>query len=270
MNEKIEAAKKKAYLVIGVISKDTCAVAKQIQANLEFETTGRFDRISEQDLTSEYVEGRGYHPLCLKEWSLPVRNDIIIHMLEKTESAANNSQVSGLIIDGAFALDEEVKKIYIEILEEQGYEVVIVPVHSDIMGLMMYGVSTGNSLKSLYSMWKMYNHQFTRTYKPLEELPTAILVDENITDPILIEIIQSLGDKHRIIVLAKRTGILYPFGVNHVMVGPDKFDIFWTKIAYHFNVKLVMESDPDATHEWHKINVPVMSLSSQFALEKTI
>lgn len=272
MNEEnaVEVVKKKAHLIIGVISRDTRAVSNQIQAKLEFETEGRFDRISEQDLTYEYVEGKGYSPLCLKEWLEPIKNKIIIRLLEKTEAAVGNNHVNGVIIDGSFALDADVRKVYTEILEEQGYEVIVIPVHSDMMSIILYGWSSGTSLKLLYSLWKKYNQQFARTYEPKEDLPTAIIVDENVDSPILIEIIQSLSDKNRIIILSKSNGIRYPFDVNHVMVGPDKIDIFWTKIAYHFNVKLVIDNDPHFVHRWHQIDVPVISLTSQYALERNL
>lgn len=265
-----EVIKKRAYLVIGVIPKDTRSVAQHIQVNLEFESDGRVDRISEQDLVSEYVEGKGYHPLCMREWLEPIKNKIIIQLLEKTESASKNTHVLGVIIDGAFALDVDVRKAYTEILEEQGYEVSVVPVESDLVSIFFYGWTSGANLKSLYGLWKKYNQQFTRTYVPMEDKPTAIVVDEKIDDPILVEIIQSLSKKHKIIVLSKelRFGTEYPFDVNHVMVGTEKIYVFWTKIVNHFNVKLVIDNDPDWVHRWHKIDVPVIGLTSQFALER--
>lgn len=266
----VEIVKKKAHLIIGVIPKDTRSVAQHIQANLEFETNGRIVRISEQDLICEYVEGKGYHPLCLKEWLEPIKNKIIVHLLEKTEAGMNDVHVDGIIIDGSFALDIEVRKTYTEILEEQGYEVVVIPVSSNMMSIISYGWTSGTSLKSLYLLWKKYNQQFRRTYVPIEDAPMAIVVDENVDSPILIEIIQSLSDKNRIIVLSGRSGIRYPFDVNHVMVGSDKIDVFWTKIANHFNVKLVIDNDPNSVHRWHQIDVPVISLTSQFALEKNL
>ena len=101
-------------------------------------------------------------------------------------------------------------------------------------------------------------------------MPSAIVVDENVVEPILIEIIQSLSDKNRIIVIAKNQGNNYPFDNVHVMVGDDKIDVFWTKIAYHFNVKLIIDNDPNSVHRWHQIDVPVISLTSQYALEKNL
>jgi hypothetical protein len=268
----VEVVKKKAYLVVGVIPKDTRAVAQHIQVNLEYETHGRIDRISEQDLICEYVEGKGYHPLCKREWLEPIKNKIIISLLEKTESVIKNEHVQGVIVDGSFALDVDVRQAYTEILEDQGYEVVVVPVQSDMVSIFFYGWSSGTSLKSLYTLWKKYNHQFTRTYVPMEDQPTAIVVDENVTDPIFIEIIQSLSKKNKIIVLSKelRFGVEHPFDVHYVMVGPNKIDVFWTKIANHFKVKLVIDNDPNAVHRWHQIDVPVISLTSQFALERNL
>ena len=268
--DEVEVIKKKAYLIIGVLPRDTRAVAQQIQVNLEFETEMSVNHVSEQDMVSEYVFNKGYHPLCLKEWLEPIKNKVIIHLLEKTESAIKSDYIHGVIIDGSFALDAEVRKAYSEILEEQGYEVVVIPVQSDMLSIISYGLATGTSLKSLYSLWKKYNQQFTRTYEPMEDMSTAIVVDENVSDPILIEIIQSLAKKNQIIVISKKLqyGGEYPFVVNHVMIGDNKIDVFWTKIAYHFNVKLVIESNADDLHKWHKISVPVISLTSQFALEK--
>lgn len=66
VDTEVEAVKKKAYLIIGVIPRDTRAVAKQIQAKLEFETNDMVNLISEQDLVYDYVSDKGYHPLCLK------------------------------------------------------------------------------------------------------------------------------------------------------------------------------------------------------------
>jgi hypothetical protein len=269
-NYEVEIIKKKAYLIIGVIPRDTRAVAQQIQARLEYETKGRIDHVSEQDMMYEYVSVKGYHPLCLKEWLDPIKNKVIIHLLDKTEYAFGNEYIHGVIIDGSFALDAEVRKVYSEILEEQGYEVVVVPVQSDMLSIISYGLATGTSLKSLYSLWKKYNQQFSRTYEPMVDMPPAIVVDEDVSDPILIEIIQSMAKKNQIIVISKKLqyGGEYPFVVNHVMIGDNKIDVFWTKIAYHFNVKLVIESNADDLHKWHKISVPVIGLTSQFALEK--
>lgn len=272
MNEEteVESIKKKLYLVIGVIPKDISSVALHIQANLEFETNKRIVRISEQEMIYDYAEKMGYHPLCLKEWLEPIKNKIIIRLLERTEAAILDNHVSCSIVDGSFALDIDVRKAYIEILEEQGYEVVVVPVASTMMSIISYGWSSGVNLKSLYLLWKKYNQQFSRTYEPLVDMPSAIVVDENVVEPILIEIIQSLSDKNRIIVIAKNQGNKYPFDTNHVMVGDDKIDVFWTKLAYHFNVKLIVDNDPNSVHRWHQIDVPVISLTSQYALEKNL
>lgn len=270
MSEEVTVVKKKAYLVLGVIPKDTRAVSQQIRANLEFETNGRVDHMSESDLVAEYVEGKGYHPLCLREWLVPIKNKVIIHLLEKTEAAFQNTHVNSVIIDGSFALDNDVRKAYTEILEEQGYEVVVIPVSSDMMSIWFYGYHSGISLKSLYELWKKYNQQFSRTYEPLEDMPTAIIVDENVIEPILVDIIQSLSKKNKIIVLSKKDGVEYPFDVDYVMVYRSKIDTFWAKIAYHFNVKLVIDNDPNSVHEWHKINMPVIGLCNQYALEKNV
>lgn len=265
-----EDVKKKVYLVVGILPRDTRSVAQKIQINLEYETGKLFTRLSEQDLTYEYVEKNGLHPLCLKEWLEPIRNKIIISLLGKTESAIGNQHVLGVVIDGSFALDPEVRKAYTDILEEQGFEVVVVPVQSSFMSIIHEGWTAGTNLKSLYSMWKKYNQQFSRTYEPMEDKPTAILVDDSIDSPILIEMIQALSNKHQIIVLTKNKDTGYPFEVNRVMIGHDKIDIFWSKIAYHFNVKLVIDNDPNSVHRWHQIDVPVISLTSQYALEKNI
>lgn len=270
VEDSLEEVKKKAYLVIGILPRDTKSVAQRIQVNLEYETRKLISHLSEQDLTYEYVEKNGMHPLCLKEWLEPIRNKIIISLLEKTESAIGNQNVMGAVIDGSFALDPEVRKAYTDILEGQGFEVIVVPVKSSFMNLIQEGWTAGTNLKSLYSMWKKYNQQFSRIYEPIEDLPTAILVDDTIDSPILIEMIQALSNKHQIIVLTKNKDAGYPFKVNQVMVGHDKIDIFWSKIAYHFNVKLVIDNDPNSVHRWHQIDVPVISLTSQFALEKNL
>lgn len=266
----VEEVKKKVYLVIGILPRDTRSVAQKIQINLEYETGKLFNRLSEQDLTYEYVESNGLHPLCLKEWLEPIRNKIIISLLGKTESAIGNQHVLGVVIDGSFALDPEVRKAYTDILEEQGFEVVVVPVQSSFMSLIHEGWAAGTNLKSLYSMWKKYNQQFSRTYEPMEDKPTAILVDDSIDSPILIEMIQAMSNKHQIIVLTKNKDTGYPFKVDRVMIGHDKIDIFWSNIAYHFNVKLVIDNDPNSVHRWHQIDVPVISLTSQYALEKNL
>lgn len=267
MNEEI---KKKVFLVIGILPRDIQSVAQKIQINLEYETGKQFTRISEKDLTYDYIENRGFHPLCLKEWLEPIKNDIIISLLEKTEKMIGNQNALGVIIDGSFALDPDVRKAYIEILEDQGLEVTIVPVYSDFTSIIEEGWASGMSLKSLYSMWKKYNQQFSRIYQPMEDQPMAILVDESIDQPILIKIIHSLSDTHQVIVLAKNDAVKCPFEVDRVMVGHNKIDIFWSKIAYHFNVKLVIDNDPDSVHQWHRIDVPVISLTSQYALEKKL
>ncbi len=266
----VEEVKKKVYLVVGVLPRDIRSVAQKIQINLEYETGKLFTRLSEQDLTYEYVEKNGLHPLCLKEWLEPIRNEIIISLLGKTENAIGNQNVLGVVIEGSFALDPDVRKAYIDILEEQGFEVVVVPVQSNFMSIIHEGWSMGTNLKSLYSMWKKYNQQFSRTYEPMEDKPTAILVDDSIDSPILIEMIQALSSKHQIIVLTKNKDTGYPFKVNRVMIGHDKIDIFWSKIAHHFNVKLVIDNDPNSVQKWHQIDVPVISLTSQYALEKNI
>lgn len=269
VNNEFEVVKK-AYLVIGILPRDVRAVAQQIQINHEHETGKLFIGISEQDLTYDYVEKKGLHPLCLKEWLEPIKNDIIVSLLEKTEKVIGNTHALGTIIDGSFALDPDVRKAYTDILEEQGFEVAVVPVQSNFMSIVLNGWSSGTSLKSLYSMWKQYNHQFSRTYEPMKDMPAAILVDGNIDDPIFIEIIQSLCEKNQIIVLSNRTGVIYPFHVDFVIGGVDKIDTFWSKIAYHFNVKLVIDNDPNSVHQWHQIDVPVVSLTSQYALERNL
>ena len=269
-NTEVEVVKKKAYLVVGVIPKDTRSVAKHLQVNLEYETSMRIDVVSEQDLIYNYVDNKRFDPLCRKEWLEPIKNDIIISLLEKTESVLDNNHVSGVIIEGSFALDIDVRKTYTEILEEQGYEVIVSPVQSDMMSIVFYGWSSGTSLKSLFQLWKKYNHQFSRTYEPSEGLPTAIVVDENVTEPILGEIIQSLSSKHKILLISisPNQDAQHDFNVDKVLSGTDKIDVFWTKIVNHYNVKLVIDNDPDSVQRWHKIDVPVISLANQFALER--
>lgn len=266
-----EEVKKKVYLVVGILPKDTRAVAQGIQINLEHETGKLFNHISEQDLSYEYVEKNGLHPLCLKEWLEPIKNKVIISLLEKTENVIGNQHVLGVIIDGSFALDPGVRKTYIDILEEQGFEVDVMPVQSNFMSVIHEGWTAGTNLKSLYSMWKKYNQQFSRTYEPMEDMPTAILVDDSIDSPILIEMIRCLSKEHKIIVLTTdKQRKDYPFGSYHIMLYEDKLDTFWSKIAYHFNVKLVIDNDPNSVQKWHQIDVPVISLTSQYALEKNL
>lgn len=260
--------KKKANLVVGVIPKDTRAVAKHLQVNLEYETSLRIDMFSEQDLIDDYVDSKGFHPLCRKEWLAPIKNDIIISLLNKTESAIDNHRVNGVIIEGSFALDLDVRKAYTEILEEQGFEVVVVPVHCDMISVFLYGWSSGTNIRSLFQLWMNYNSQFSRTYVPSEDLPTAIVVDEDVSDPILCEIIKSLSSKHQILLISKNLnpGLQHDFNVDQVLIGTDKVGVFWSKIANYYNVKLVIDNDPDSVQRWHQINVPVISLSNQFAL----
>lgn len=63
---------------------------------------------------------------------------------------------------------------------------------------------------------------------------------------------------------------MYAFKLDKTFVGISKIDQFWSKIAYHYNMKLVIDDDANSVFEWQKINVPVISLTSQFSLEKPL
>lgn len=269
MQDEIEIfEKKKAYLVFGVISKDTCSIAQQIQANKEFETSGYFVHLSEKDVVDSFIDTNNFHPLCSREWFAPIKNKVIINLLEKTENASTDSRVTGIVIDGSFAVNEEVRKNYAEILQEQGYDLEIVPVHSSLIDIFFYGYSTGLKISVLYSLWKQMNKQFSRTYEPKTELPDAVVVCGNIKEPILLEIISSLSANNLILAIDSERNRDYAFKLDKAFIGIPKKDQFWSKIAYHYNVKLVIDNDSVSVCEWHKIDVPVISLTSHFNLEK--
>ena len=274
-----EPVKKKAFLVVGVTVRDTTSTAKHIQAKEEFEAGGRWEHIREDQFIYEYIEKNHLHPLCATEWFAPIKNQIIVKLLSQTENVIKNDRINGLIISGQFLLDEEIRKDYTDILTEQGFEINIVPVDCDWMSVMRDGYDTGKNIKELYRLWKLFNDQFSRTYHSLPETPEAILIEGNALKEMdkgydtLFSMFSAMPDrKYKIIVLANKGDKIpeAPFTPDVVFEYTDKIDTFWRHIAYNYNVKLVVETNATDTFHWHRLNVPVISLTNQFALEKTL
>lgn len=270
--------KKCAFLILGVTNRDTKALAKQVLALMEHDTGGRCVRLSEEGLIYDYVNTENLHPLCRKEWLKPTKNKVIVDLLEKTEKYVEDSYVLGIVIDGPFLVDKETRLEVSGILEEQGYDVQVAGATSRWISVMLEGYNRGENIKSLFDTWMSFNEQFSRTYYPDQSLPKAVIVDigflKNSDQPgyaTAIQMLSSLQESHQIIVLADEdtdTPNVPGIKIDKRFEGESKLDIFWSKLAYHYDVTMVLEGSAHDAFEWNRIGVPCMSLVCQLALEK--
>lgn len=271
--------KKKAYLVLGITNRDTKSGASALQARLEYETNMRWDHFSEEALIFEFVEKNGLHPLCRNEWLKPIRNNIIVDLFEKLESVLTDEHSGGVILSGPFLVNQETRKDIQDILEEDGFEVEVIPISSSLMSILINGYQTGENTNDLFWLWKMFNEQFSRTYIPNLSLPKAVVIDsgflKNNSLPgydTVIKMVAGLQDECAIIVmdLDGDTPEVNEIKFAQVLIGKSKKDLFWSKLAYHFNVLMVLEGSANDVIYWHQINVPCISLVCQLALEKIV
>lgn len=275
-----EMPKKKAYLVLGVTNRDTMAGAATLLARLEYETGARWDHFAEEKVICDFVEKKGLHPLCRKEWLKPIKNSVIVDLLDKCEKALLDGHSAGVIISGPFLVDKDTRKDVQDILESEGFEVEVTPISSRLMRVMANGYQTGDDTNSLFWVWKMFNEQFGRTYKPDLSLPKAVIVDNGfLKDKSMpgyataIKMLASLQDECAIVVMAGSDDIVPDIeGIKFakVLKGGSKAGMFWSNMVYHYNVVMALEGNANDVIRWHQINVPCMSLICQLALERIV
>jgi hypothetical protein len=259
---------KKAVVIISLSPNDARWVMQQMQAQLEADGSS-WKCINEADVVEKYVAERSFHPLCKTAWIRPIKDSCAIELLNLTESSFNNPKVAGVIIACSFAIDEEVRKAYCEILTEQGFEVTLKIIETSWMRLMRECYDKGGNLYDVAKMWESYNQAFVRQYVPDKTLPSAFIVSKDYenTNPaisLMIDTLTQLGFKA--ITLEDMAGVGKKDQPEHLI----KIDTFWRKVANYYNVQLVIETDAVTQHRWRMIGVPVISLENPFALKFTI
>ena len=266
---------KRAYLVTSVLENDAKSSAENLLAKLDkTNMAGRFALLNEDLIVYDYVEQNGMHPLCRTEWLKPIRNNVIVSLLHKTEKYFNDLTVNGIIISGQFILDQEVKDAYIEILNGQGYDVTVMPIYSSWLRIMMTGFDTNQDLKRLYSLWKKFCQQYGRIYHPDTSQPKAIVIDSKIVSDSnnteydsIIEMINNYKNSGYVIICFDGMG-LNPscVAVDSLFAycdSKEKIDIFWSNLAYHYNVKLVIEKSMLDAFVWEQANIPCINFAGQ-------
>jgi hypothetical protein len=261
------------------------------------DTTGMLWKIvSEKEDLERFVKTHNYDALCLTEWLAPIRNDVIVNLLSKTKKEIDNNFISGVIVCGQFALDEDVRKVYVDILTEQGYEVELYPVVSSWGSLLTDCLIYRTSIKRALKNWVLFTKQFSRQYAPPDTAQTkAVVVSPEIATRkdipgtfelvVMLEALQAQGYAILVIDLSKDTeGIKKAFetiGFPKVQVIEPrhsdakislsvKQDVFWTAIANYYDVKLVIEHDAVSIPKWRDIGLPVISLTNIFDVEYLI
>jgi hypothetical protein len=159
---------KTAILVIGCSEKDTLETARRIQIEQEEKTKEVWHIISERQVLEDYIKEFDYNALCMNSWFEPIKNPVIINLLNESERVIQNGYVGGVIICGQFAIDEDVRKAYMEILEEQGYTVEIHPVMTSWVSLLSECLFRGTPIKRALEYWTKFTKQITRQYAPPE------------------------------------------------------------------------------------------------------
>lgn len=269
---------KKVYLVIGMIPESIKSVWDQLNTNMQ---SSKWIIIEEQEIIKDYVNAHDYHPLCFDEWLSPIKNNVIVSLLNKTEDAFTDDNIEGIAILGQFCIDNEIKETYCSILEEQGYEVSILPVKNYWLDVLTYGMKNNISLSYLYDQWVFFNQQYIRVYHPVQEAPKAIIIEGKVLskyykgkDELLLMATSLLDKEYKLVIFIdsndNKEDILsvLPFEPNQVVIYTNKHDSFWSKMCYHYNIKMVFESNPNDVLWWQNIGIPVISLRSHFALEE--
>lgn len=285
---------KKAILVFGCSEKAITEQAKMFQIRYE-DSTGLIWRfVSEKDVLESYVNTHNYGALCLSEWLAPIKNDVIVSLLAKTEKEITNIYVGGVIICGQFALDEEVRKAYIEILTEQGYEVELCPVNSSWGSLLTDCLIRRTSIRRVLKNWTLFTKQFSRQYSPpadskakavvvspeiatkkdipgtfeitvmlkaLQEQGYAILVINGTeTNEYTKESFKEIGFPEAQVISSRNTD-------SKNMISIVKLNTFWSAVANYYDVRLVIEHDAATIPKWRDIGLPVISLTNTFDVE---
>ena len=277
---------KKAIIVIGVSYQLMC---KNAQMLFDSHDSSSF-YIDEKEYICKYVENNNYHKLCQDVWLEPIKNKIVIELLNKTEEIFNDQLINCVVISSQFCLNKEVKEIYVSILKDQGYEVEIVPITSTWLNIIKDAIDFNIPLKEVINYWNQFNAQFSRTYEPDTYMPKAILVDTKI-------LLQDSNGYQELTLMIKslsKNGYKILFFVrkekqekieelikslcfddkeiflisNSKYESIEKKEIFWSKLVYHYNVTLIFEINADCVFYWRKISAPVISLCNEFALEK--
>lgn len=290
---------KKALLVFGCSERDTLEYAKKLQVEREENSNTIWRIVSEQSVLQDYVKDYDYNDLCLKEWMNPIKNAVIVSLLHRTEREINNRLVKGVIVCGQFALDEDVRQAYQEILVEQGYEVELFPIMTMWVSLLNECLTNRTSVRKALKNWRSYSRQFTRQYTPFcEKQQKAVVVSSELATKkdipgtfeivVMLEALYARGyailviDTSRDVVAIKEAfknigfptaEVFYPNSETWGNIWFDeakanfKISLFWTAIANYYDVKLVVEHSALAIPKWRDIGLPVISLTDIFDVE---
>jgi hypothetical protein len=259
---------KKAILIISLSPNDARWAMQQMQAQLEADGSN-WKCINEADVVEKYVSERSWNPLCKTAWVRPIKDECAIELFNLTEASFNNTRVSGIIITCSFAIDDNIRKTYCEILTEQGFEVTLKIIETSWMSLMRESYDKGGNLYDVAKMWEVYNQAFVRQYVPDKSFPPAFIVSKDYenTNPAISLMIDTL------IQMGVKAITLEDMFSEDDIVKPKhlvKIDTFWRKVANYYHVQLVIETDAVTQHRWRTIGVPVISLENPFALRYNI
>lgn len=257
---------KRAFLIIGLSEKDVRGLAKQKQACLEWNGE-RWNIILESEIVSDHIKLNQMHPLCATAWLEPIRSACIVDLLIESEKLFEDDRIDGILIGCTFAIDRAVRNVYTDILKEQGYEVEISYVQSPWLSSMYQALESGDPpLPSLVEQWNKFNNATARQYSPLEYTTPTMIVSKGYgydNEPINSMIKALLESGYEVINLEAMYSDEVKTKPEHIA----KIDTFWRKVANHYNVQLVYETDPVTCHHWRIIGVPCISLTNPFALK---
>lgn len=284
---------KTAILVIGCSEKDTLETARRIQIEQEEKTKEVWHIISERQVLEDYIKEFDYNALCMNSWFEPIKNPVIINLLNESERVIENGYVGGVIICGQFAIDENVRKAYMEILEEQGYAIEIHPVMTSWVSLLSECLFRGTPIKRALEYWTKFTKQITRQYAPLEPYQSkAVIVSPEIAtlkDNIpgsyeLLTMLEALQDRGYSIIVIDRVDTVNRTQEAFKIAGITaqlfsrkslakklndvyKPEIFWDLIANYYDIRLVIEHDASCIPKWREIGLPLISLTNIFDVE---
>ena len=261
--------KKNAYLVTGVSRRAAREEAHLLRARLRKEDK-RFILIDEEQIASNYVKEHGMNPLCLKEWSKPIYNEVIFFLLDTVQFFFDDPECDGIIITGQFMLDQRVREAYVDILREIGFITNLRPILCRPVRTIMTELDDGSTLEEIFANWNHYNRMFSRQYCPDTTLPKAVVVDSRVivndNKEIYTMILGLINEGYTILWLAPESctemnmsGKVFTY--DKEQEPEQKLDIFWVKFAYHYNVTMVIETQFNCMMGWLEINIPTHFIS---------
>jgi hypothetical protein len=284
---------KKVILVIGVSPRDVFETVYHLkESTFENENVKVVD---ESQIIEQFVEANHLHRNCIHSWKKPIEDKILVSILETIDIAFENG-AEVVIVTGNFLLDRETRLKFEGVLKSENYDVDLHLTETTWFNILREYLDKDLKLTDAVRGWEQYNHQFSRQYKPLQpDQQRAVLValDSLIVNPepgseeVLQMVLALSNSGYKVIGFldnkSKDTEVrdrLAELGIaapavyakdeqDHQSIDWSfKSNIFWRHVANHYDVRLIIEDNPNTTLEWRKIGLPIISLSNPFNLKE--